>query len=278
MRRRRPRPGRPAAADDHEVVELGRRRGRQPDPGRQLRVGRLHQHLAVHRDHHRKGHPVGLGRLQEPLAFRLVGEIPAVGHLVAGQELAYLRRARRPAVADDLEFGHRPRVGRPPGFQQRIHHRVELLLGRIPGLEQVIVEINHVDRVDGGAGVGVGGQQRPPRPGVNVHRVLEELDPVHLRHPVIGQEHRDRFTAQLHLAQRVEGHRPGLGAHDPVPFPVLPPQVPGHGAGHPGVVVHRQDHRPRRRRWRLRRAGRRHRDPATELRAETGQYHRIHTW
>src|SRR5262249_672612 len=170
----------------------------------------------------------------------LVGGIPAVGHLVAGQELAYPRGAGRPAMADDLELGHRPAVERPPGLQQRIHHRVELLLGRIPGLEQVIVEIHHVDRVDGGTGVGVGGQQRPPRPGIDVHRLLEELDPVHLRHPVVGQEHRDRFTAQLHLAQRVHGHRPALRpppsrptprARPPAPAP--PPRAPGPAAAPP---------------------------------------------
>ena len=53
-------------------------------------------------------------------------------------------------------------------------------------------------------GVGVRGEQHPPRAREEVHRLLEELDAVHLRHPVVGEQHRHLVAAQLHLAQRVQ--------------------------------------------------------------------------
>ena len=59
-----------AAADDDEVVEVGRRRGRQAHLARQLRVRGLHQHLAVRRDHHRQPQPVRAGRVEQPPALR----------------------------------------------------------------------------------------------------------------------------------------------------------------------------------------------------------------
>ena len=265
---RRPQPGR-AAPDHDEVIELPRRGGGQPDPSRQLGVGRLGQHLAVGRDHdgqaqpadvnrglalHGRGHPVqlGAGHLGQPLAGRIVGGVPAVGHLVAGQELADLRGPRRPAVADDLGLGHRAVVRVPPRVQQRVHRRVQLLLGRVPGLEQVVVDVDHVDGVNGGVGVRVGGQQRPPRARVQVHRPLEELDPVHLRHPVVGQDHRDLVAAQPHLPQRLQRRVAGLGPDDPVLLPVLAAQIPRHRAGDARVIVDCHDRRTRR-------VGRRHR-------------------
>ena len=57
------------------------------------------------------------------------------------------------------------------------------------------------------------------------------------RHPVVGEDHRDRVAAQLELAQRVERLPAGLGAHDPVVLAVPAAQVAGDGAGHGRVVV-----------------------------------------
>jgi hypothetical protein len=83
-------------------------------------------------------------------------------------------------------------------------HRVELLLRRIPRLEQVVVDVDHVDRLDRGVGVGVRGEQRPPGVREQVHRLLEELDAVHLRHPVVGEQNGDPAAAQLDLLERVQ--------------------------------------------------------------------------
>jgi hypothetical protein len=67
---------------------------------------------------------------------------------------------------------------------------------------------------------------------------LEELDTVHLRHPVVRQDRRYRLAAQHQLAQRVQGVGTGLGPDDPVLLPVVPAQVTSHRTTHPGIVVH----------------------------------------
>ena len=97
-----------AAADDDEVVEILRRGGGQADAAGQLGVGRLDQRVPIGGDHHRQPEPVGPGRLHQPLAVGRLGFEPAVGDLVAGEELADLGGARRPAVPDHL--GHVDRV------------------------------------------------------------------------------------------------------------------------------------------------------------------------
>ncbi len=152
-------PGRPGP-DHHQVVEVRGRLGLHPDGGGDLGVGRRLQRLAVRSDH--DGHVLraGPGRVQQPPALRLVDAVPAVGHGVAGQEVARLIRRRRPAVSDHPALLDRRVATAQPGLDQLVDHRVELLLRRIPRLEQVVVHVDQVDRLDGGVGVGVGGEQR----------------------------------------------------------------------------------------------------------------------
>ncbi len=237
-------PGR-AAADHHQVVEVGRRRGRQTHTGGQLGCLGFHQRGPVRRDHHRQPLPVLPGRREQPPSLRLVRGVPAVGHLVAGQELPDLRGPRRPAVPDDLGAGHRTVVAGAPGLEQVVQDRVELLLGRVPGLEQVVVQVDDVDRVDRRLGVRVRRQQHPAGARVHVHGLLQELDAVHLRHAVVREDHGHQVPAQLELAQRLQRRLAGLRAHDPAGGAVASPQVAGDGAGDPRIVVHGHDDGPR---------------------------------
>ena len=162
--------------------------------------------------------------------------------LVAGQELAHLPRSRIPAVADHLGHGHRAVTLGAPRLQQAVDHRIELLLRRIPRLEQVVVQVDDVDRVDGGVGVGVCGQQHPAGQGIDIHGFFQELDAAHAGHPVVGDEHRDGVAAQLELVDRLERVRAGFGTHDPVPLTVVAAQVAGDGPGDGRVVVDGQDY------------------------------------
>jgi CheY-like chemotaxis protein len=87
------------------------------------------------------------------------------------QALTALRemKLRGETVAVLLADSRRPRL------QLRVDDGVQLLLRRVPRLEEVVVEVDDVDRVDGGVGVGIGGQQDPPARRVQVHRGFEEL-------------------------------------------------------------------------------------------------------
>jgi hypothetical protein len=102
-------------------------------------------------------------------------------------------------VPDHLGLGHLDiRLARVR-LDHRVDHRVQLLLGRLPRLEQVVVDVHDVDRRDRGVGVGVRGEQRAPGPGEEVHGRFQELDAAHAGHPVVGQQRRDPAAAQLGL-------------------------------------------------------------------------------
>ena len=62
-------------------------------------------------------------------------------------------------MADDAHAAGVQRRAGLPGRQQVLDDGVELLLRRVPRLEQVVVERDLVDRLDRGLGVGVGGEQ-----------------------------------------------------------------------------------------------------------------------
>src|SRR5690606_5008903 len=124
---------------------------------------------------------------------------------------------------------------------QRVDHRVQLLLRRVPRLEEVVVDVDDVDRLDRRVGVGVGGQQGAPRVREQVHRLLQEGDAVHLRHAVVGEDGRDGVPAQLDLAQGFERVRPGGGAHDAVVLAVTTAEVTGDRPGHGRVIVDGQE-------------------------------------
>ena len=170
--------------------------------------------------------------------------MPPVGHGVAGQEVTHLERVRRPAVPDDLRTTDRLDVAiGAPRVDEGVDDRVELLLRRIPGFEQVVVEVDVVDRLDRRPGVGVGGEEGAPGAGKQVHRLLEELDTGHSGHPVVGEQHRHQIATKLQLAQGVEGVRAGLGAHHPVRIAVVAAEISGDGPRHARIVVNGEQDR-----------------------------------
>ena len=89
-----------------------------------------------------------------------------------------------------------------------------------------MVEVDDVDRLDRGVGVRVGREERPAGVGEEVHRFLEELEPAHLGHAMVGQQHRNQVAAQLELPQRLQGLGTGLGPHHSVVLAILAPKVP----------------------------------------------------
>ena len=79
------------------------------------------------------------------------------------------RGAQRPASRRSPSKAGR-NVGRPVG-QQVVEDREEALLGRVPGLEDVVVEPHLVDRLDRHLGIGVGGEQDALGVGLELERL-----------------------------------------------------------------------------------------------------------
>ena len=79
-----------------------------------------------------------------------------------------------------------------------------------------MIQVDHVDRVDGGTCIGIRGQQNTPGTREEVHRLLEEFDAVHLRHPVVRQQQRHHITAQLQFTKCFQPLIARLGPDDAI--------------------------------------------------------------
>ena len=70
-----------------------------------------------------------------------------------------------------------------------------------------------------------------------MHRLLEEFDAAHLRHPVVGDKYRHCFAAEFQLVYGVQGIGSGFGADDAIALPIVPTEIPGDCARDRRIVV-----------------------------------------
>ena len=91
-----------------------------------------------------------------------------------------------------------------PVIQQIVQNGIEVLVGRIPWLQQIMVDSGIVNCADSGIGVGVGSKQSPLRIRKEFNRFAEERDACHVGHALIYKEQGDGFIAFLKFAERVQ--------------------------------------------------------------------------
>jgi len=141
---------------------------------------------------------------------------------------------------------HRPLSSRRPSNgdpvrEEVVDDRVQLLLGRVPRLQQVLVELDVVDGPDRDIGVGVGGQQDALGVGLEWERLDEELGAGHRRHALVDEEQCHRLVALGQLANDLERVGRGSGADDAVVVRVPRAQVALDGPEDGRVVVDGED-------------------------------------
>ncbi len=166
---------------------------------------------------------------------------PLVRNAVGGEEVLGLVAGRRPEGARDSDAVVRQRHGCEPVAKQVVQDGIEVLLGRVPGLHQVVIESDRVDAVDRRLGVCVGREQRFAGFGVDLPGLVQELGAAHPRHPLVGQEQRHRRVAPLEQPHRIERFGARAGLHDPVFAAVVLPEVSLDGVQHLRLVVYDQD-------------------------------------
>jgi len=199
---------------------------------------------AVGEDDERVAHRVHAGAGREALRLSVLLDVqPAVRELVPRQVVLDGVAPRRPPVADHADALERRPIVRLPVREQVLEDREQPLLGRVPGLEEVVVEADRVDRGDRHLGVGVGGQQHALGVRVDLGDRREELDARHARHPLVGQEQGDRGAAQLEPTSRVEGGSAAVGSDHAIRRAEPTPQVALDRAEHLRIVVDREDDR-----------------------------------
>ena len=129
-----------------------------------------------------------------------------------------------------------------PGVEQIVDDREEALLGRIPRLREVVIEVRLVDGLDGRVDVRVGRQHHAPRQRVDLARSREHLGALDARHPLVADHQRERVAPGLQLPDRRERLFTRGGAHDHVGLAVSRAEIPPHRGQHLRIVVHDEKH------------------------------------
>ena len=70
-----------------------------------------------------------------------------------------------------------------------------MLFGRMPRLEQIVMELHIIDGLDGSFRIRVGGEQYAFGIGVKLDGLKQRFDPVHLGHAMIHQQQCDWLVA-----------------------------------------------------------------------------------
>ena len=99
--------------------------------------------------------------------------------------------------------GARCRRGTPV-LEQVVEHRIQPLLGWMPGLHEVVVEADLVDGAHRHLGVGVRRQEHALRVGGDGGDMRQQLDARHARHALVGDDERQRVAARAEAADDLE--------------------------------------------------------------------------
>ena len=140
-----------------------------------------------------------------------------------------------------------PRLGEPRGgvrlpvLQEVVEHGVQPGVRRTPGLHQVVVEAELVDRPDGGLGVRVRREEHPLGLRGDLQGTGQELDAAHPRHALVDDQERHRLAATDDLLDDAEARLAGVRQQDAMARAVPVPQVALDRAADRRVVVDRQD-------------------------------------
>src|SRR6187402_326852 len=222
---RRSKSGRTRANDDQVVELLG-----SPCAHTQLlcefHLGRPDHDGPVPEDHRGEPGSVDIVLLQKD--FRLIPDLrtdPAVLHAIPRKEVTNAVIQSAPTCTDYLDAAIRRLIALVPVLEKIVEHRIKLLLRRIPGLIQVVMNFCGINRTNRRFRIGVGGQQNPLRVGVDSDRTLQHLHTGHARHALIAQQKCDRFLPIFQLDHRVQRSLTAGSTENTIVFTVLPAQI-----------------------------------------------------
>ena len=170
---------------------------------------------------------------------------PPVGHVVVGEERLHLVALVRPPVPDHAYLRFLVRVLLTPAAEQVVDDGVEPLVGRVPRLQQVVVEPDVVDGLDRDTCVGVRREQQQARLGRLPAHLLQQLDPRHPGHALVGDDEGDRAVSQCQLRQQLQCLGTGGRAHHLVVGAVARTQVARDRTRYARIVIDRQNGRLR---------------------------------
>ena len=167
--------------------------------------------LAVVHEYQREIADLGVRESLEPLGLVVPIDVePPIGHVVSRQEGLDLVAPLRPAVPDYPHVSGVLRMRLLPVAQEVVDDGVQALGRWVPWLEQVVVEADVVDRLDGDVRVGIRSEQEELGVGGVTPCLLEHLDARHLRHPLIGSDQSDRLPRSASSATTLSASAPDV--------------------------------------------------------------------
>ena len=226
-----------ASADNDNVVEFFGGGGAHPQAFGQFGQFRIGERAAVLKNDQGELFILAVVQFEELLAAGAAGVDPLIGLEVSRQpvlDVVAFRGILKAHYSDTLVVRAE---GKFEVLQQLIQHGIEFFLRRVPGLKEIVVELNVIDRLNGRLGVGVGGKQRALGVREKFFCLLQEIYPQHFGHALVGKEQRNGFPFLLQLRNGFQGLVSARGTDDAVVLLVLGPQIALQGAEDLLVVV-----------------------------------------
>src|SRR5437773_6610057 len=177
---------------------------------------------------------------QRPAGFACPGSAPhraSDRDEIAGEEVFDLVRSRRPLVSDQPQSLRLGEILGLPVVEQIVDYREEAFLGWIPRLREVVIEMRHVDGLDGGVDVRVGREHHASRQRIHVARLRERVGPLDARHPLVADHDGQRVASRLDFADGGERLFARGRADDRVGLTVPRAEIAAHRREHLRIVV-----------------------------------------
>ena len=145
---------------------------------------------------------------------------PLVRDLVPAKEILQLVTAWRPARAQYSQTLIGGLVVGLPIFEQIIQHRVKLFLGRIPRLQQVVMDSRGVDRGNRRVGICIRSEEGAFGLGKELHALAQYVESGHVRHALIGERQGEAVPPGFQLLQKIDRATAGIGSQNAVILPI----------------------------------------------------------
>src|SRR4029077_7464982 len=182
--------GRPST-DNRQIIKASLGASSQSDFLRNVRRDTLKQLRPPWKKNRREIRSLWAQRVQKAFGLRIVGRRldinPLIRDVITRKKVSQLVRSRRPSCAEHANSLKCRMVGGLPVVEQVVQLRIQMVRGRIPRLQEKIIDAGLIDGADGSVGVGICREQRSLRTRIYPHRLLQKFHAIHARHALVGE-------------------------------------------------------------------------------------------
>src|SRR5579863_4757238 len=231
-----------STTDNCEVVKASLGTSAQSDLLCHLGRAALKKFSSIGEQHNRKIGRFRAQNIQQTLGFRIAGRQfnvdPLVRNVASRQEVAQVVGAGGPA-GTQYSYSLKRGVERGlPIIEQIVQLGIQMERGRVPRLQEKVMNAHLIDRADGSTGIRVRGEQRTFRIWKDAHTFLQKLDPIHPWHALIGEQQSHVVAAQLQLLQKLKSLLGRIAADHAILGAILRTEITLDRPQNIGIIVH----------------------------------------